>query len=546
SPTSSLSLVVVAASSSRTTSPSCFFTTSSTTTAAAPPPPPPPQQQQYHHHCCCRYHHHDDDDDDDNHDHDHDDVVAAVFLHHSPIRVALGCVVVCAQRFTPAIARTAARGRSVILHTHFTLVLSRLVCTRGAPARRRSSAPTSERARPTLSSRSAPRPMSTAVAAPPASTPLGPSLDRIVSPRPFSALQSSPSSGAEPAAKRVRSNASPPSSSSSSSVVVEHPHHRPSLSNGRTSPTAYPPAVACHARDRREDTTADAASASLRAPAIQVKKEPPTSPPLRPRPKRLDLSSSSRPNPSGGGPHTSRPSAGPLTSRDSAGLAVQDVGLACLSPGFQTNDPGMREQLQRSLDVRDQQRQIISARQKGGSGSKPGSAATPAAPRRKGPPPGLTISAPSAAAFAAQDRVIQSAPMNQTFTGLRPGEHPFAPRPVQHHGPSGLSQNSHIYHVPATQTSNRLPPLADVFGSHHHSPPAPPPPPAGPTEYRSAEEAVQGLSGGREDLLPKWPDGRIDGGASAYTSIASTTSAGGGAVGDGDDNDDDDISPVAR
>ncbi|KXL43759.1 MAG: hypothetical protein FE78DRAFT_100671 [Acidomyces sp. 'richmondensis'] len=345
--------------------------------------------------------------------------------------------------------------------------------------------------------------MSTAVAAPPASTPLGPSLDRIVSPRPFSALQSSPSSGAEPAAKRVRSNASPPSSSSSSSVVVEHPHHRPSLSNGRTSPTAYPPAVACHARDRREDTTADAASASLRAPAIQVKKEPPTSPPLRPRPKRLDLSSSSRPNPSGGGPHTSRPSAGPLTSRDSAGLAVQDVGLACLSPGFQTNDPGMREQLQRSLDVRDQQRQIISARQKGGSGSKPGSAATPAAPRRKGPPPGLTISAPSAAAFAAQDRVIQSAPMNQTFTGLRPGEHPFAPRPVQHHGPSGLSQNSHIYHVPATQTSNRLPPLADVFGSHHHSPPAPPPPPAGPTEYRSAEEAVQGLSGGREDLLPK-------------------------------------------
>jgi hypothetical protein len=34
-------------------------------------------------------------------------------------------------------------------------------------------------------------------------------------------------------------------------------------------------------------------------------------------------------------------------------------GLACLSPGFQTHDPVMREQLQRSLSVRDQQRSII-------------------------------------------------------------------------------------------------------------------------------------------------------------------------------------------
>lgn len=265
----------------------------------------------------------------------------------------------------------------------------------------------------------------------------------------------------------------------------------------------------------------------------------------RPRPKRLDLSSSVA-NPRG--PQTARPSA-PLTSRESAGLIIQDVGLACLSPGFQTNDPGMREQLQRSLDVRDQQRMIIEARNKGG---KPDSShgmsdpsrpqdntlfgapiRTPTTSRRKGPPPGLSINAPSAGSFA-NDRVIQSAPMHQTFTGLRPGEHPFT-RHAQH-GPSGLSQTSHIHHVPATQTNNRLPPIADVFAndrldaprgfpsahspshsSHSNVPPPVPSPGFGPPphqqqappmsarsrDFRSAEEAMQGLSGGRDELLPK-------------------------------------------
>lgn len=276
---------------------------------------------------------------------------------------------------------------------------------------------------------------------------------------------------------------------------------------------------------------------------IKVKKEPgsPSMGASRPRPKRLDLSSSGN----GRGPQTARPSA-PLTSRDSAGLHIQDMGLACLSPGFQTNDPSMREQLQRSLDVRDQQRQIIEARQKGG---KPGSShdsegpqrtqdttlfgvqtRTPTTSRRKGPPPGLSIAAPSAAQFA-NDRVIQSAPLHQTFTGLRPGEQPSS-RYAQH-GPSGLSQMSHIHHVPATQTNNRLPPIADVFandrldvqrgaptshspGHNGQAPPAQPSPGFPPTqqqfaapmsarqrEFRSAEEAMQGLSGGRDDLMPK-------------------------------------------
>jgi hypothetical protein len=256
----------------------------------------------------------------------------------------------------------------------------------------------------------------------------------------------------------------------------------------------------------------------------------------RPRPKALDLSTSIA---NSRGPSTARPSA-PLTSRDSAGLHVQDVGLACLSPGFQTNDPSMREQLQRSLDVRDQQRQIIEARQKG---TKPGSShesdmaqrsqdttlfgvqtRTPTTSRRKGPPPGLSIAAPNAAQFA-NDRVIQSAPLHQTFTGLRPGDQPYSRHGQL--GPSGLSQTSHIHHVPATQTNNRLPPIADVFANDRldvqrgypptHSPAngAPMPSPSFPSqqqngpmssrgrEFRSAEEAVAGLSGGREELMPK-------------------------------------------
>ncbi|KAI7161743.1 hypothetical protein KC324_g13221 [Hortaea werneckii] len=375
--------------------------------------------------------------------------------------------------------------------------------------------------------------MSTAVAAPPpssSSSSFAPNLERHSSPRSRSLAAIAPSNpnhsnhasaapSAEPAAKRARSNGSPNTTDN---------HHPPSVERSGGSGKASP----------------NTGSKGGAPPMIKVKKEPgsPSMPSSRPRPKRLDLSSSNAPP---RGPQTARPSA-PLTARDSAGLAIQDVGLACLSPGFATHDPAMREQLQRSLDVRDQQRMIIEARQKG---QKPGSsheASAPAGPqdttlfgvptrtpstsRRKGPPPGLSINAPSAESFA-NDRVIQSAPLHQTFTGLRPGEAPSS-RHVQH-GPSALSQTSHIHHVPATQTSNRLPPIADVFANDRLDPPrgfaqspahpqqqqyGPPPIPSpsfpprhhhGPPlsararEFRSAEEAMQGLSGGREDLMPK-------------------------------------------
>ncbi|KAI9741930.1 MAG: hypothetical protein M1834_000319 [Cirrosporium novae-zelandiae] len=277
-------------------------------------------------------------------------------------------------------------------------------------------------------------------------------------------------------------------------------------------------------------------------PKIIVKKEPPASPSMlgnnsRHRPRKLDLSTNI---PTTQGAMSARPSAG--------GLAMHEVGLACLSPGFQTQDPAMREQLQRSISVRDQQRSIIEARlQKsakpgeGGDGPKttegstnPFSGAKTAGLSKKRPPPGLSIVPPSHEQFA-NERVIQSAPLNQTFTGRH------QPQPLTRHvvnQSSNLSGTSHIHHVPATQTNNRLPPLSDVFGSeslnahrepnrnslypshsssnssHSNTRPAFPspgfPPPhsqaplsARPREYRSAEEAVHEMSGGREDLLPK-------------------------------------------
>ncbi|CAG8952050.1 hypothetical protein HYFRA_00000786 [Hymenoscyphus fraxineus] len=283
-------------------------------------------------------------------------------------------------------------------------------------------------------------------------------------------------------------------------------------------------------------------------PKIIVKKEPssPDLPTSRHRPRKLDLSkNTSSANPA------SRPSAGQLTSRGAhtGGLEIHDVGLACLSPGFVTQDPTMREQLQRSISVREQQRQLIEARLQqtakpenaptesakerdfGGFGTK-----TPGTSKRKAPP-GLSIVAPSHEQFA-HERVIQSAPLNQSFTGRH------QPHPLTRHianQPSNLSNTSHIHHVPATQTANRLPPITDVFAenglgahrdpsgpvrtsvvqnnngsasnsSHSNSRPAfpspghnstQPPHSARPREYRSAEEAQVELAGGRTELLPK-------------------------------------------
>jgi hypothetical protein len=231
-------------------------------------------------------------------------------------------------------------------------------------------------------------------------------------------------------------------------------------------------------------------------------------------------------------------------------LGIQDVGLACLSPGFVTQDPTMREQLQRSISVREQQRHIIESRLQ--QTAKPGDAPVesakesshnlghkaPGSSRRKAPP-GLSIVAPSHEQFA-NERVIQSAPLNQSFTGRH------QPHPLTRHvanQPSNLSNTSHIHHVPANQTANRLPPITDVFAaeglgahrepqtaasrttffqqpstsqsnsSHSNSRPTFPSPGhshavpqtahARPREYRSAEEAQADLSGGRPELLPK-------------------------------------------
>lgn len=211
----------------------------------------------------------------------------------------------------------------------------------------------------------------------------------------------------------------------------------------------------------------------------------------------------------------------------------------------------MKEQLQRSISVREQQRHIIEARLQQQSAKGDGnmsmtmnmnvdssradkgpddiSTKTPGfQSRRNKAPPGLSIVAPSHEHFA-NERVIQSAPLGQTFTGMHNHPHPLS-RHIENR-PSKLSNTSHIHHVPATQTNNRLPPIADVFGQglsgHPHSeqhsmyanqtaphraplssPSHPPqqqmPTPGGrPREYKSAEEAQQELSGGRPELLPK-------------------------------------------
>jgi hypothetical protein len=194
----------------------------------------------------------------------------------------------------------------------------------------------------------------------------------------------------------------------------------------------------------------------------------------------------------------------------------------------------MKEQLQRSISVREHQRQIIEQRlqQQSAKGDGPMDSAkdkefaakTPGMSRRN-KAPGLSIVAPSHEQFA-NERVIQSAPLGQTFTGRH---HPVPPSRHVTNQPSNLSSTSHIHHVPATQTNNRLPPLADVFGGqglsahgehgssalfanagrgpltspghppHHHQAPTS----ARPREYKSAEEAQAELAAGRPELLPK-------------------------------------------
>lgn len=231
-----------------------------------------------------------------------------------------------------------------------------------------------------------------------------------------------------------------------------------------------------------------------------------------------------------------------MTARE--GFGIQEVGLACLSPGFQTHDPERQEQLQRSIAVREQQRSIIESRlQKSAKGDGSDSKLSDSNPfgslklAKKRPPPGLSIVPPAASQFA-NERVVQSAPLHKTFTGRH--DPPPLSRHLMTHTPN-LPSPSHIHHVPATQTNNRLPPISDVFGSdlasreRERERNAPSFPGSGvnssqsttsntnttippfssspgnnassqqqrPREYRSAEEAVHELSGGREDLLPR-------------------------------------------
>ncbi|KAI9826890.1 MAG: hypothetical protein M1832_005829 [Thelocarpon impressellum] len=379
--------------------------------------------------------------------------------------------------------------------------------------------------------------MSTAVAPSTAAPlPVAP-LDRDVSPKSYPSIRP-PSSG--PAANGNGTGHGPGHGTANGSPAT--------TPNARASGPADATADGISPRSGSDGKLSPRTARNGPPPKIIVKKEPPTSPDLqtsRHRPRKLDLSKGSPAGP----PLTSRQSGGPLTSRDGSGIVMHDVGLACLSPGFSTQDPTMREQLQRSISVRDQQRHIIESRlqktAKPGEGETAakqgelpphGGAKTPSTSRRRAPP-GLSIVAPSHEQFA-NERVIQSAPLHRSF----PSRH--QPEPMTRHvanQPSNLSSTSHIHHVPATQTNNRLPPITDVFASeglgvhregqaksatgmyqpHSNSnsshsntrPPFPSPgqqaaqPPTSasgrPREYRSAEEHLASMSGGRDELLPK-------------------------------------------
>jgi len=353
--------------------------------------------------------------------------------------------------------------------------------------------------------------MSTAVAAP---SPAPMSVhDRHPSPRSYA-----------PLAPAVVNNAPERYAASNGPLEISSatPMERTTPPGGKKSPLSYvSPSFGAFRTDQLS-------SRSSGNPKIIVKKEPPSSPSLGPngrhRPRRLDLNTT-----------TNIPA--PLSSRPSAGTSMQDVGLACLSPGFQTHDPTMREQLQRSISVRDQQRSIIEQRLlKSAKGDRPPESAAaaenpnpfargPPTGKKRPPPTGLSIVPPRAEQFA-NERVIQSAPLGQTFTG-RDQAHPAMREP---------QQPQQIQHVPAIQTHNRLPPISDVFGHDtlqpqrppmyhanstpsNHGPPLPspgfppqtahpmshPPPPSfeRPRDFRSAEEAVAEMTGGREDLQPK-------------------------------------------
>ncbi|SCO18953.1 uncharacterized protein FFB20_15593 [Fusarium fujikuroi] len=207
-----------------------------------------------------------------------------------------------------------------------------------------------------------------------------------------------------PAPHERFSNPELPAPSTSAATVGTSPSAQRSSLNLSTSHATTQSSTSSSPKAAGQGTKSSPSSASRSAgapPRIIVKKEPasPSMTHTRPRPRKLDLSKNT--------PKSNQPtSARPMTARD--GLAIQEVGIACLSPGFVTQDPVMKEQLQRSMSVREQQRHIIEARlhQQSAKGDGPDkdplsqfAAKTPGMPRRN-KAPGLSIVAPSHEQFA--------------------------------------------------------------------------------------------------------------------------------------------------
>lgn len=168
---------------------------------------------------------------------------------------------------------------------------------------------------------------------------------------------------------------------------------------------------------------------------------------------------------------------------------MQDVATACLSPGFDTTDPQVRHQMDRSREMAEKQRAIIALRQQraGGkgaesSGSKP-AAATEFGPtastfskpaggplRKKAPPSSLSLG--GAASFGDEPRVIQSAPLHHSFTGLHRTAHPLSRQVLEHSHHNALGYGQHNPRQPeqqpyspqaSTPHSTRLPPVSSIF-----------------------------------------------------------------------------------
>ncbi|KAI5284542.1 hypothetical protein KEM54_001248 [Ascosphaera aggregata] len=361
-----------------------------------------------------------------------------------------------------------------------------------------------------------------------------------------------------------------PSSSGDKIAVKREPSASPNLN----SKTKAPPVV--------KTTPSSSSNPQVSSPQVSngsAAKERAAA--MRHRPRKLDVSLA----------NTVIPPRGAMTAREGPTAAnnMHDIGIACLSPGFQPQDAAMEEKVQRSAAVREQQRFLIEQRlQKGACGgsnlamsreappaiatnpanseeaSREGStnatnghatainlfapsktAGTANAPggsgRRRGLP-ALSIN-PAAANQHSHERVIQSAPLNRSFPGRlaevsvnAPG--PTEPdnafgkcnlrsqpqlsgqslKPVQ--GSPGRSHFQQVVHGPAAPTNNRLPSFTDVVsgltaadGVRHDSSNDPSMNKAAASdsspeirrtrEYRSAEEAVHELTGGRGELLPR-------------------------------------------